>query len=201
MIKEGLFEKDVTLAIAKKVRWVLQSNLAVDTVITRVTDQTLSLEERTLAANSAQSDLFLSIHIGNWSHPNESSTYGYVSNIASLEDSATEEKKDENEKVTSIRFVPWERAQLKSLDWSARLAEILQVEMNRTLNGGNYSLTFRHAPLKLLSSLAMPAVLLEIGNASQPQFKDTINDPQFQNSVAATILAALEKFRPLHERP
>jgi N-acetylmuramoyl-L-alanine amidase len=201
LIKEGLYEKDVTLAIAKKIRWVLQNGLGVDTVITRVTDQSLSLEERTLAANSAQSDLFLSIHIGNWSHPNESGSYAYVSNVAPLEDSTTSEKKDENEKVASIRFVPWERAQVKSLDWSAHLAEILQSEMNRTLNEGNDSLTFRHAPLKLLSSLAMPAVLLEIGNASQPQFKDAISDPQFQNSVAATILAGLEKFRPLYERP
>ena len=200
LIKEGLFEKDVTLAIAKRLRWGLQSAMGIDIVLTRFTDQTLSLEERAQAANSAQSDLFLSIHVGNWSQPQESGSYAYVSKLTSLEDS-TSEKKDESDKVASIRFVPWEQAQLRSLDWSTRLAEILQAEMNRTLNGGNSSPTFRYAPLKLLSSLAMPAVLLEIGNASEPQFRNTINDPQFQNSVAATILAALEKFRPLYEKP
>jgi N-acetylmuramoyl-L-alanine amidase len=201
LIKQNLFEKDVTLAIAKKLRWVLQSTVGVDIALTRVTDQALSLEERAQAANSAPSDLFLSIHVGNWSQPNESNSYVYVSKVAPLEDSTPEKKEDESEKLASIRFVPWERAQLKFLDLSSSLAEILQGEMNHTLNGGNYSLTFRHAPLKLLSSLAMPAVLLEIGNASQPQFKDRINDPQFQNSVTMTIVTALEKFRSLHERP
>ena len=36
--------------------------------------------------------------------------------------------------------------------------------MNRALNSGQ-PLAFRRGPIKLLSALAMPAVLVEIGNA------------------------------------
>src|SRR5215813_12018939 len=71
LIKENLFEKDVTLAVAKKIRWAVQTRLGVDAVLTRHEDQTLSLDQRALAANSAQSDLFLSIHIGNRQHAAE----------------------------------------------------------------------------------------------------------------------------------
>ena len=72
--------------------------------------------------------------------------------------------------------------------------------MNRALNGGQ-PLAFRRSPIKLLSALAMPAVLVEIGNARVPDFQAKVESEQFQNLVASTLAAAVEKFRPLHERP
>ena len=66
---EGLYEKDVTLSIARKVRWVLESRLGVETVLTRGQDRTLSLEDRAREANRSRSDLFLSIHLGNGASP------------------------------------------------------------------------------------------------------------------------------------
>ena len=197
-IKEKLFEKDVTLAVAKKIRWVLQTRLGVDAVLTRADDRTLSLDQRAVAANSAQSDLFLSIHIGNRNR-SEVSSYAYVTRLP-LQDTPPEEASVQGG-TPSIQFAPWDQAQAKSLKWSKRLAEILQSEMNQKLNGGNASLNFRDAPLKLLSSLAMPAVLVEIGNASQPEWREMISDSHFQDSLAVMVLTALEKFRPSYERP
>ena len=169
-------------------------------MLTRVDDQTLSLDQRAVAANSAQSDLFLSIHVGNRNRSAESISYAYVAKLSLTNDSPLEEGSFQGQ-ATSVQFLPWERAQVKSLKWSIRLAEILQVEMNQRLNGRNLSLNFRNAPLRLLSSLAMPAVLVEIGNASQPDWKEMISDSHFQDSLAAMILAALEKYRLSYERP
>lgn len=198
-IKENLFEKDLTLAVARKIRWAVQTRLGVDAVLTRQDDQTLSLDQRASAANAAQSDVFLSIHIGNRKRAAESNTIAYVAKFPS-KDPAPEEASAQRQ-IAPVQFLPWEEAQAKSFKWSRRLAEIVQAEMNQKVNGGNASLVFRDAPLKLLSSLAMPAVLVEIGNASQPEWKETIGDSRFQDSIVASILAALEKFRPLHERP
>ncbi len=114
---------------------------------------------------------------------------------------ASLDPKDGSSSSLRVRFIPWQEAQLHSLDWSIRLAEILQAEMNRALNGGNASLSFRQAPLKLLSTLAMPAVLLEIGNVNQPEYRKSVVDDRFQNLVAATVLVAVEKFRAIQERP
>src|SRR5262245_9107151 len=198
-IKENLFEKDVTLAVAKKIRWAVQTRLGVDAVLTRHEDQALSLDQRALAANSAQSDLFLSIHIGNRQHAAESSSIAYVTRFPTKD--AKPEEANAQRQTAGVQFLPWEEAQTKSLKWSQRLAETIQLEMNQKLNGGNASLAFRDAPLKLLSSVAMPAVLVEIGNASQPEWKERIGDSRLQDSIVASILAALERFRPLHERP
>ena len=59
----------------------------------------------------------------------------------------------------------------------------------------------RQAPLRLLTQLAMPAVLVEIGDASSTEFKEKAGKNQFQNLVAATVSIAVEKFHSLQERP
>jgi N-acetylmuramoyl-L-alanine amidase len=198
-IKENLFEKDVALSIARKLRWAVQARLGVETALTRDGDQTLSLEQRAVAANTAQSDVFLSIHIGNRSHSAESSSRLYVAKLSS-------EKNDPSEPVKAsgwghtIQFLPWDQAQAKALNGSVRLAETLQAEINRRLPRESTSPAVHHASLKLLSSLVMPAVLVEIGNASQPESREMISDTHFQDSMVAMVLSALERFRSAYQR-
>jgi N-acetylmuramoyl-L-alanine amidase len=97
--------------------------------------------------------------------------------------------------------LPWDQAQLKSLERSAQLAEILQAELNHQLNGGDASVVYRHAPLRVLSALAMPAVLVELGNARFPEFKQIVNLSAYQESVVLAIWAALDKYRNQVEKP
>ena len=193
-IKEHTFEKDISLAIARKLRWALETRLGVTVVLSRAEDQALSLDDRIAAANLARSNLFISIHTGNLGNSTVADSFAYTAKWLADENSATEAGN------TRSLFVPWWQAQRKSLAWSERLAECVQVEMNRALNGGQ-TLAFRRGPIKLLSALAMPAVLVEIGNARVPDFQAKVESDAFQNLVAATVAAAVEKFRPLHERP
>lgn len=193
-IRESLFEKDVALAIARKLRWALENRLGVSVVLSRPEDQLLRLEDRVAAANLARSNLFISIHTGNGAASPAAYSYAYTAQPSNDEGSSREPKS-----ARSL-FVPWGEAQRSSLVWSQRLAECLQAEMNRALNGGE-SLAFRRSPLKVLSALAMPAVLVEIGNARVSDFQAKAESDQFQNLVAATLVAAVEKFRALHERP
>ena len=193
-IKEHTFEKDIALAIARKLRWALETRLGVTVVLSRAEDQALSLDDRIAAANLARSNLFISIHTGNFGNSTVVDSFAYTGKWLADENSAPEAG------TTRGLFVPWWQAQRKSLAWSERLAEYIQAEMNRALNGGQ-TLAFRRSPIKLLSALAMPAVLIEIGNARVPDFQAKVGSEGFQNLVAATVAAAVEKFRPLHERP
>jgi N-acetylmuramoyl-L-alanine amidase len=163
-------------------------------VLSRAEDQTQSLEDRIAAANLARSNLFISIHTGNAATSTATHSYTYTARWIAAEGSS-----GETGNARSL-FTPWWEAQRNSLPWSERLAECVQTEMNRALNGGQ-ALTFRRSPLRLLSALAMPAVLVEIGNARVPEFQAKLESDQFQNLVAATLAAAVEKFRPLYERP
>jgi len=193
-IRENVFEKDVALAIARKLRWSLEKRLGVEVVLSRADDQARSLEDRIVAANRARSSLFISIHTGNAPGSATAHSFAYTTRWIAAGTSAGETRS------AQTLFVPWWEAQRGSLAWSERLAECVQTEMNRALNGGR-DLAFRRSPIKLLSALAMPAVLVEIGNARVPDFQAKVYSEPFQNLVAATLAAAVEKFRPLHERP
>jgi N-acetylmuramoyl-L-alanine amidase len=193
-IKEQTFEKNIALAIARKLRWALETRLGVTVVLSRAEDQALSLDDRIAAANLARSNLFISIHTGNLGNSTAADSFAYTAKWLADESSAAEPGSPRS------LFVPWWEAQRKSLAWSERLAECVQVEMNRALNGGQ-RLAFRRSPIKLLSALAMPAVLVEIGNSRVPDFQAKVESEPFQNLVAATVAGAVEKFRPLHERP
>jgi N-acetylmuramoyl-L-alanine amidase len=201
LVQEGLYEKDVVLAIARKLRWALQSRLNVAAELSRTEDQSLSLDERATAANRAQTDLYLSIHIGNWNLPGESKSYAYVAKMRGTGKPMGGGEELDVVDNSQTFFLPWNRCQSPFLGRSSELAGMIQTELNRGLNGADTSLSYRQAPLRLLSSLAMPAVLVEIGNASQPDFKTTVVDPQFQNNVVGAILTAVEKFRAVSERP
>ncbi|MEW5978811.1 MAG: N-acetylmuramoyl-L-alanine amidase [Acidobacteriota bacterium] len=193
-IKPDVFEKDVTLAIAQKVRWVLQTRLGVNSSLTRTGDETVSLEKRALTANTNQSDLFLSIHIGNWSHDRDSKSYVYVAKGLVQPD-------DPSPALSRVRFLPWTSAQAVALGSSIRLAGLFQGILNRELNAGDMSAGYREAPLLVLYPVPMPAVLVELGNVREPKFRETVTDDAFQNRVANIFLAAVSQFRTVQENP
>lgn len=58
----GIREKDVNLAIAKKLGKQLEKRLGVKVVYTRSSDQFVSLQRRAQIANKSSADLFVSIH-------------------------------------------------------------------------------------------------------------------------------------------
>ena len=193
-VKEGLFEKEITLLVARKLRWILQTRSGLNAVLSRYEDQTVSLEERAVKANAAGADLLVSIHLGNWTHGGESRSYTYVNKEAKAEFSTEAGQSVGVGEANRIQFLPWERVQVLSLNRSIQLAGLIQAELNRSINGGDASLSYRRAPLKLLSSLAMPAVLVEIGNIREPAFQHAIIDDQFQTAVASGVVAAIEKY-------
>ncbi len=59
---DGLLEKDVTLAIAQRLKRRLEESSNAKVLLTRETDTTRTLAERTAFANANSADLFVSIH-------------------------------------------------------------------------------------------------------------------------------------------
>ena len=65
----GLKEKDITLAMSKKVGAILQEHGVVINY-TRTTDKFLTLTERAMVANNAAADFFVSFHVNSATNPN-----------------------------------------------------------------------------------------------------------------------------------
>jgi N-acetylmuramoyl-L-alanine amidase len=159
------------------------------------------LDERVDAANRAQTDLFISLHVGNSNQPIVSKSYVYIYKMGGASPGGEANAVSPVSLPTPSLFLPWDQAQLRSLQRSAQLAEILQAELNQQLNGGEATVVYRHAPLRVLSALSMPAVLVELGNAQFPEFKEIVNLPAYQESVVLAIWTALDKYRHQVEKP
>jgi N-acetylmuramoyl-L-alanine amidase len=74
----GIYEKDITLSIVKKIADYLKSYKNVQILLTRDTDTYLTLDQRTDKANQWGADAFLSIHINSATDPSARGFETYI---------------------------------------------------------------------------------------------------------------------------
>ena len=84
-IRKGINEKDITLDISKRVEGLL-SKKGYEVFMTRMSDETVSLQERVEISENLQPDIFVSIHVNssNSSAPNGLETHYYKDNSLQL---------------------------------------------------------------------------------------------------------------------
>lgn len=82
-----LYEKDVVLDIALKLRELLQKNANYEVFLTRDKDVFIPLEQRTAIANSKNADLFVSIHANASSNRSAKGIETYMLNWTNSEES------------------------------------------------------------------------------------------------------------------
>ncbi len=192
----GLLEKNITLAIAKELKSIIERNLPVRVVLTRTEDVNLSLEDRASIANNQKADMFISIH-ANASY--RKSAHGSETYFLSLHASDEETRRlayfENNsdkleheilpENVEDIKLILWDLAQTSYLKQSSQLAESIQNELNYLLGTTNRGI--KQAPFKVLSNVAMPAVLIEVAFISNPEEEKKLSSQKFQRQVALAI--------------
>ena len=189
---EGTLEKDLTLAIARRLRTSLQSRLGTTVLLTRDSDVELSNEARSAVANNNQADLFISLHIGYSANQLDSGSSVYVMK----DDFAT----NFSPAATRDRlFLPWYLGYRTSRNASQQIARMFQEELSKAVPGWKFPL--RNGPLAVLASATMPALALEIGNLNNTVNTQTMLDPAFQARIAASITATVERFARVRPSP
>lgn len=159
----GLKEKDVTLDISKRVNSVLNSNYDVSTKMTRNSNKTVSLNNRTSVANSWGADLFLSVHI------NAGGGTGYEDYIHSS-------------------FGPQTYSMKRYDTTSPKVQAAIRAEVNKVLD--KYGIRDRgakRANFHVLRESGMPAVLLEIMFIDTKKDADLLKNNNFKQDMAVSI--------------
>lgn len=175
----GVLEKNITLALARRLRRQLEQR-QVATAMVRDSDSLVSLDERAAMANTAQASLYISLHASR----DGSGVRVYTALLP-----AAEEGSDDAD-----LFQPWSRAQARSLPQSEIAARTVTAE----LAGRRLSASWQPAPLRPLNNLAGAALAIEVA-AAEPS---TLSSNAFQQRVAEALAAALEAARPhLEQKP
>ncbi len=179
-VVNGFKEKDVNIQIALKLKSLLESAGAT-TVYTRVDDSTLGtsansrrsdLEARLEIANQANGDIFVSIHADSLE---DASRTGVVVFFG-----------PESGYLYSQTRPPELIAQSRNL--ARRIRDSLQ-EITRADDRGVQS-----APYYILGKINSPAVLAEIGTLSNYAEAIKLNDPSYQQKVAASLYKGIYSY-------
>src|SRR5919204_432839 len=62
--ERGTKEKDVTLAVARRLKTAIEARLGIRVLLTRDEDRNVPVDERTSVANNNKADVFVSLHAG-----------------------------------------------------------------------------------------------------------------------------------------
>ena len=181
----GVSEKDVALAVARALRDRLVEEYGfdlADVILTRSDDRQVSLDDRTVAANAAGADLLLSIHLNASPSAGASGSVVYY-----LTPGAAARGRG-----AAARFVPWDQAQYEYLAASRALAEQIAIGL-AALSLPSEGVA--HAPLRVLSGAAMPAVQVELGYVTSPRDRERLRDPAFHEEAARALAAGIVRYR------
>lgn len=169
-------EKDITLEVTKEVAALIRKHKpGIKLILTRETDEYISLDERCQKANRANADLFLSIHVNTveWK-PLLSGTETFFASTKGLSDAVLQS------------------AQSRNLPKSELLAWLLQknyYEAGRPTDRGA-----KPEVLYVLRHTMMPAVLTEIGFLSNMKDEAYMTSKKGQKEIAACIYNALAEY-------
>lgn len=197
----GTLEKDVTLAIARKLRGAIVNSLGFQVFLTRDKDEEVLLDDRTAIANNYKADVFISIHANaSRSHGANGSEVYFLSYQAPDEESrriAAVEGGDAAEGGLGpgggdLALILWDLAQAEHLEESSALASRVQEELATVT--GSEGRGIKQAPFRVLVGAAMPAILVEVAFISHPEEEKLLNSEVFQNRVASALTKGIARY-------
>ncbi len=201
--KFGNLEKDITLAIALKLKALIERDMAFQVVMTRDRDIDVSIENRSAIANNRKADVFVSIHAnGAIQKKAQGSETFFLSLNATDEETRRLAYLENNSSELGGRIDPsseddllmilWDMAQTAHIRESSRLAEMVQGELNALLGTRNRGI--KQAPFKVLAGAACPAILVEAAFLSNPEEEKRLAAEEFQTGVAEAIYRGLARY-------
>jgi N-acetylmuramoyl-L-alanine amidase len=201
----GLVEKDVALAVARKLKTILERSGA-SVVLTREADVDVPLGQRAQLANEASGDLFLSIHCNSMETSRDRQitrgvetyflspdpTDAEAKLLAEMENGGPAAMPMPKKKADPVSGILADLALTQARNDSAVLAQIVQ--RNIVGGAGSPNRGVRQAPFLVLSGTKMPSALVEIGFISHPSEGPLLANEQHQDRIAQALATAVEEF-------
>lgn len=202
---EGLQEKSVVLAFARRLAEEIDAHPLMRAVLTRDRDEFVPLGERVARAHRAGANILISIHADSV----EEGTANGVS-IYTLSEKGTDQAAEalaerenradvlagadlfgESDDLTRLLI---ELAQRGTRDESSKLAHALM----RSLDGEVKLLRsrpLRQANFRVLKAPDIPSVLLELGFLDSPRDRARLTDPAWRSRASRALVAGLDRWR------
>jgi N-acetylmuramoyl-L-alanine amidase len=193
----GAKEKDLTLAIARRAKAAIEARLGIRVLLTRDDDRDVPIDERAAIANNNKADLFVSLHAN---ASLRKTTAGATIFCADFDQDTARAAAGNPDRVPAfgggtrdIELVLWDFAQTRHLDQSTAFAGLLEEQLHDHIPLAAQAVD--RAPLRVLESANMPAVLVEMGYLTNADQEKLLAGDAFQNALVQGLYDAIVKYR------
>lgn len=182
VVYEDIEEKDLTLALAKKIAIFIRKHSNITVYLTRTVDHNVSMKKRIRFINEKKPDIFLSIHFNAQIllKTNRGFEIYYPSDFL--------------DKTPKEIFVNYDR-----INRSFKYGALFKKEYFKTNLTTTWKLPLSlfkaHGNLKLLNESHYPGLLLEIAYLTNADDRSCIENPKFVSDVAWYILSVLKQIK------
>jgi N-acetylmuramoyl-L-alanine amidase len=212
--RRGTREKDVTLAIARRLKAQIDDTPGMRAILIRDGDYFIPLGVRVEKAEKAHADLFVSIHADAFtrSHARGSSVFA-LSQHGATSASARLLAKKENEAdliggVNIAEKDPYLVRTLLDLKQTAAISDSLKLARHVLKEVGEINTLHRgrveQAGFAVLKSPEIPSILVETAFISNPSEEQRLKDDAYQEKMASAMLGGIKRYfaqNPALSRP
>jgi N-acetylmuramoyl-L-alanine amidase len=212
-----LKESEIALKVAGYLADELRKDSRFKVSLTRTSDESLSLKERTSIAREINADLFLSIHLNSSKDPRAHGKEFYFQNqlpadeealfLASRENMDTivpdASRTDRAEKASvgnDLKNILEDLKRNHRIHSSCHLSKAL---FETWISGGESRLvgsrSIRQAPFYVVSHISVPSVLVELGFLSHATEGPRLAQPEYQKELAASLYRGIVKYKERSE--
>lgn len=199
----GTMEKDVVLAVAKRLADRVNAVGGLRAVLIRDGDHFIALRERTRRARDANADLFISLHADAFEDRRVRGSSVFILSrtgassemarmLARRENAADRiggvSLHDKDEQVASV-LVDLSRAH--TIEESMEVAQVIRGELAHV--GDVHGRHVEQAGFAVLKSLDMPSVLIELAFISNPEEERRLRSAAYQDQLALGLLQGIRR--------
>jgi N-acetylmuramoyl-L-alanine amidase len=175
------YEKDITLAVALSIKKELSKENNLEVVLTRDSDKTVTEEDRKKNIEKIKPDFFLSLHVNGGFGKNASGFELYYQGLS--DDIIKEKKKTKDDKL---------QVKNKSQNDSLAMAKIIQENLNVLFPRKGRGL--RKADLQVTDGLLVPALVVEMGFATNSEDKSKLLSSKTQTEISNALAKSIKTF-------
>ena len=206
--RRGSREKDVTLAIARKLKALVDNEPNMRAMLTRDGDFFLPLDVRVDKARKVKADLLVSIHADSYKKPHaKGSSVFALSDRRATSELARMLAKQENEsdliggvklggKDDYVKKTIIDLSQTATIDYSLRLGNSVLSKLGAVndLHKGSVE----QASFAVLKSPDVPSILVETAFISNPDEEKRLNSESYRDKLARAILEGIKDYIARH---
>jgi N-acetylmuramoyl-L-alanine amidase len=202
--RHGTFEKEVTLAIARKLKAQIDAEPNMRAVLTRDGDYFVALVDRVNKARRVRADLFVSVHADAYIKPHARGSSVFALSQRGATSAAARwlaKKENEADLIGGVNLDvadPYVKQVLLDLSQTATISD--SIKLGRAvldqIGGINtlHKARVEQAGFAVLKAPDIPSILVETAFISNPQEEKRLKRGDYQDQMALAIVEGIKKF-------